>query len=74
MLLWFTLLLYCSLTSFPPKSMKDTSFISYLFSYLFYGYMLPFEKTRELILIQVSNYHVSEDCKKDFIAVLSCAK
>lgn len=71
MLLWFTLLLYCSLTSFPPKSMKDTSFISYLF----YGYMLPFEKTRELILIQVSNYHVvSEDCKKDFIAVLSCAK
>ena len=36
--------------------------------------MLPFEKTRELILIQDSNYHVSEDCKKDFIAVLSCAK
>ena len=36
--------------------------------------MLPFEKTRELILIQVSNYVVSEDCKKAFIAVLSCAK
>ena len=37
--------------------------------------MLPFEKMRELSLIQASNYQVvSENCKKAFIAVLSFAK